>query len=382
MSCQNCYNGCSEITPDRCIRYTGDNIPSLGIETGDSLSKIELSLSTFLISTLNGTGIHPTIDPDIICALVGGYLPTCEPLTIVDFVNALIKASCNLQEQIIEIDQTLATIEADYTVGCLAAVIPSSGTHAILQAVITKLCATSTTLTALALTLSTNYSSNGSELDAYIANYLANNSTGSTLISNKMVPYVAYPYFGTLTNFDANGVGISSTDWAKIYLCNGYLGKTPDMRGRVPVAATSGPGPAIVDPIVNPGGFNPAYNVGGSLYGVNSIILDATTVPNHSHTATAIATQIPHFHYEFATDSFGGTGLIASPLTYTSVSKGWNTSIAYVIEGNTVAATIGKTNTETPAITASVTVAPTANGGNGHSNIQPSIACYFIMYIP
>ena len=72
MSCQNCYNGCSEIIPDRCIRYTGDNIPSLGIETGDSLSKIELSLSTFLISTLNGTGIHPTIDPDIICALVGG----------------------------------------------------------------------------------------------------------------------------------------------------------------------------------------------------------------------------------------------------------------------------------------------------------------------
>jgi len=59
MSCSNCFNGCAEIVSDRCVRYTGINIPSLGITTGDSLSNIEESLSTFLMSALDGTGIHP-----------------------------------------------------------------------------------------------------------------------------------------------------------------------------------------------------------------------------------------------------------------------------------------------------------------------------------
>ena len=31
MSCTNCYNGCVEIVSDKCVRYTGDSIPSLEI---------------------------------------------------------------------------------------------------------------------------------------------------------------------------------------------------------------------------------------------------------------------------------------------------------------------------------------------------------------
>ena len=59
----NCYNGCTEIVSDRCIKYTGIDVPVLGIQTVDSLSYIEQSLITFLTSTLDGTGIKPVIDP-------------------------------------------------------------------------------------------------------------------------------------------------------------------------------------------------------------------------------------------------------------------------------------------------------------------------------
>ncbi len=385
MACQNCYNGCAEIISDRCVRYTGIDIPSLGISTGDPLSEIERALSEFLISALNGTGIHPVIDPDIICDLINSYLPSCGELTIVDFVNALIKSTCDLQEQVDINTSSIATLNADYTIGCLTGVVTSSDTHIIVQAIITKLCSVDATLTALSSTLATNYSSNGVQLDAYIANYLTTHSGGSTLISNKMVPFVAYPYFGSLANFDANGVGIPSGDWVNIYLCNGYLGKTPDMRGRVPVAATAGPGPAIIDPFVLPGGFNPDYIVGGALHGQNSILLTAATVPNHTHSATATATQDSHFHYEFSNTDATGTNSRVSTLTYPNVVKQWGatTPYSYEIEGSLTAPTLGKTSSIPPAITVnSITINPTTLGGNAHSNIQPSIACYYIMFVP
>ena len=384
MACQNCYNGCAEIVSDRCVRYTGIDIPSLGISTGDPLSSIEQSLSTFLISALNGTGIHPVIDPDIICNLVGGYLPDCGDLTIVDFVNALIKSTCDLQEQVIELDESVAAIEADYTVGCLTGVVASSGTHAIVQAVITKLCATSVTLTALSLSLSTNYSSNGAQLDAYIANYLVTHGGSSTLKSNKMIEYIAYPYFGTLTGkFDATGAGLPATDWVNIYLCNGLHG-TPDMRGYIPVGATT-MGTITTDPRTAPGGANPTYTVAGPVFGYNSITLDAATVPNHTHTATGTATQATHYHYEFNTITATGTGSPSvAPDNFATYQNDGSGEWMYRIRGTYVIPTLGKTgDASSTAITInSITVAPTAGGGSAHSNIQPSIASYYIMYIP
>jgi len=64
--CSNCYNGCVETTSDQCVRYTGVDVPVLGIQTGDSLSYVEQALITFLTSTLDGSGIILTINPQII----------------------------------------------------------------------------------------------------------------------------------------------------------------------------------------------------------------------------------------------------------------------------------------------------------------------------
>lgn len=383
MSCQNCFTGCAEIISDRCVRYTGENIPSLGIETGDNLSKIEASLSTFLISALDGTGIHPAIDSQIICALIEKYLPTCTPITMADFISTLIQATCDLQEQIIVLDQSVATIEADYDIVCLEGVEGSSGTHAILQAVIIKLCAMDETLTALTLNLSTNYSSNGTELDDYITQYLLDHSSTTNLVSAKMIPYVAYPYFNTdLSNFNANGEGTG--DWVKVYICNGYGGKTPDMRGRVPVAATAGPGPAITDAAVLPGGFNYSWIVGGTKYGDNSMTLTSAQVPNHTHTATATApVQQPHNHLMFNIDELTGNPPTVTADQFAAVAYDEEGEWKYRIVGSSTEATLGKTrNTVAVNNVPVVTVNSTAGGGGAHSNTQPGIACYYIMFVP
>ena len=95
MSWSNCYNGCTEIVSDKCVRYTGIDVPVLGIKTGDSLSYVEQCIITFLTSTLDGTGIKLTIDPDIICTLVNTYLPDCEDLNALNLFKALIQATCD-----------------------------------------------------------------------------------------------------------------------------------------------------------------------------------------------------------------------------------------------------------------------------------------------
>jgi len=357
MSCSNCFNGCAEIVSDQCVRYTGIDVPILGIQNGDSLSLVEQSLITFLVSTLDGTGIKPNIDPAIICDLVKNYLPTCGDITIVDLFNALIKAACDLQTQIDAIDATLLTLNGDYTVGCLSGVIASSDTHAVLQAVITKLCLVVADLAALTIDLHTNYVLLA-DLDALIAAYI-NSIPVSSQYYTKMIPYTVVEYYGSLSNFNATGAGLAGLGWDKIYLCNGLNG-TPDKRGRVPVGAIQTvPGGALAT-AVNPASsaFNPNYAV-GDVSGANSIILNATQIPAHTH--NAVVTEPPH-HHTFQ----NAEGYTGSP-TSTITGSGANAPAAVSTSSTTTGISIVNSST---------------GGGLAHSNTQPVCACYYIMYIP
>src|SRR5690349_21507493 len=195
QNCSNCYNGCHDIVSDKCVRYTGVDNTILGIQTGDSLSFVEQALVTFLVSTLDGTGIKLDIDGDIICELVSQYLQECDDLTAVELFKALIQAACDLQEQI-------AVIEANYTVGCLEDVSADSGTHDVLQAVIDKLCEVETNLetlttavAALALDLSTNYVKLA-DLNDLIQEYLDEIAIEDKYYK-RMVPYSPIPYVGS-----------------------------------------------------------------------------------------------------------------------------------------------------------------------------------------
>lgn len=367
MSCTNCYTGCVDITPDKCVRYTGANSVPLGIETGDTLLAVEQALIDTVVSFLDGTGIDITIAPSDYCALVTAYLPVGRVPNADELFTALVKAACNLQAQITGINATLTTLNADYTIGCLTGVTASSDTHAIVQAVINKACSTATDLTALALDVSTNYVKL-SQLNSLIAAYLGSLTPGATQFKDRMIPFSVIEYYGPLTNFDNTGKGLTNQGFTDIYLCNGNNG-TPDKRGRVGVGAIVGvPGgslPVSVNPST-PG--NPNYNILDVL-GANTVTLTPAQIPSHTHAATASATSTvtDPGHSHFAGNS----------------PEGWDSAGNIGIVNRTpqnVATTVSTTGI-TVATTVTVTNA-TAGDGASHTNIQPVLACYYIQYRP
>jgi microcystin-dependent protein len=346
---------------DECVRYTGINYEALGVETGDNLVSVEQAIMNALVPLLSGEG--DAIALSISCPIVDLYLPAHTPNTQ-ELFTATVSAICSLQAQIFTIDDVLTILNANYTIGCLTGVTASSDTHAIVQAIINKLCLTVTDLAALTLDVDTNYVKLA-DLDALIAAYIASQSGGSSNQQYlKMVPYVAYEYYGSLTNFDGTGAGLNSAGFYKVYLCNGLNG-TPDRRGRVAVGAIQnvpgGPLDAAVNP-ANPG--NPNYAIFNTA-GANTVTLITSQIPSHSHAATANSTGTispnPHSHSYAGVQAPSGQG------------DGSRTSVPLTRDTSSVSLTVD--------ITTSVTNANTG-GGAAHANIQPVIAAYYIMYIP
>ena len=381
MACNNCYNGCVSTTSDKCVRYTGLPSEELGIETNDSLFVVEQALIDAVVSFLDGTGIDITIDPDAYCALVVDYLPTCKPIcsppTAVELFEALVKAACDLQGQVDAVVADVATIEANYTVDCLTGVTASSGTHAILQAVITKLCDLGVDLAALALDVDTNYVKL-SDLNTLIQAYL-DSVVVSTDYYTKMIPYTAVEYYGDLSGFDGTGAG--SGIWQKVYLCNGQ-NNTPDKRGRVAVGVTNGIGGGALDPSVDPAvPGNPTYNI-NDVYGSNTITLTASQIPAHTHLASTTISDTGHTHFVAGN---GSTGSCSTANNTTAIASGGScgTNDAYTMRPSGVPATVGLSSTNSSlGLSVGVTVANNTGGDGAHPNIQPVLACYYIMYIP
>ena len=367
MSCSNCFNGCTEIISDQCVRYTGFNIPALGISNGDTLASVELQISTFIIDLSTGNGIIPVINPADLCSLVSGFLPVSGEITLNDVISALIKSICALKTSVTAIESTLTTLNANYTIGCLTGVTASSDTHDILQAAINKLCSTATDLTALEVDVDTNYVKL-TDLNALIQAYL-NSIAPSNLYKNNMVPYIAYEYYGSLTGFDVTGAG--SGLFANVYLCNGSNG-TPDKRGRVAVGTTDGTmaGTITMSSIVNPSTpGNPSYSLNG-LAGANNVTLTTNQIPSHTHTATATSTAAPHNHQPASGTDF-------AIWTSNEANAGSGSS------GHEVNATVHPSSTSNATVTVTTSVVVDPEGlGQSHNNIQPTIGAYYIMYIP
>jgi microcystin-dependent protein len=377
MSCESCYNGCVETVSDQCVRYTGlDSIP-LDIQSGDNLQTVLDNIINSLVPLLTGEGDSIVILESIRCAILNGYLPTpseADTWTSAQLFNALVKVVCDLQAQIDAIDAEIAILNADYTIDCLTGVTASSDTHAIVQAIITRLCDTIADLAALELDVATNYVKL-SDLDALIAAYIASSSGGSSIQQYlKMVPFVAYEYYGPLTNFDGSGVGIPNLGFYKVYLCNG-LNATPDKRGRVAVGAIANVPPINIglDAAVDPNFVgNPNYAL-FTTAGANTVTLITSQMPSHSHTGigtTTVTLNDPgHFHFVGNTpegwDSSGSIGIVNR--TPKNVQTTTSTTGITVTSNNPGNVAIGIDNT---------------GGGGSHANIQPVIAAYYIMYIP
>ena len=390
MSCESCYNGCVETVSDQCVRFTGlDSVP-LDIQSGDNLQTVIDNIVSGLVPLLTGTGDKITLAAGIRCALVNGYLPTpvgTNQWTSEQIFQALVKVACDLQAQVDAVDAELAILNANYTIGCLTGVTASSDTHDIVQAIITKLCATAADLDALELDVDTNYVKL-SDLDALIAAYLASQAGGSSNQQYlKMVPYVAYEYYGPLTNFDGTGAGINANGFYKVYLCNGLNG-TPDKRGRVAVGAINNVPPvgigldAAVNP-ANPG--NPNYSILNTA-GANTVALITAQLPSHSHAASVVATGSVGDHTHIVMGGGGpGSGSVPNSTQVISneTAQGGNSSYK-MLPANVQSHNSGITSASgAGAVSLNVAVTNATTGsGQAHANIQPVIAAYYIMYIP
>lgn len=370
MSCSNCFNGCTEIVSDQCVRYTGIDVPVLGIKTGDSLSYVEQALIEFLTSTLDGTGIKIEIPQNIICDLVKANLPTCGDLTVTALFEGLIKSACELQTQvtnnttsITNINSQLAILNGAYDVKCITGVTSTSGTHSILQAVINTLCQ-------LIIDIPNTYVALA-DLDELIAAYLSGGSAGTVKYADRMVPYAVVEYYGPISYFDGTGAGLPGSSWEKIYLCNGQNG-TPDRRGVVAVGTNDGSmSSAGLNSIVNPSTPGvPTWTVGQPIQGQYNVVLTTQQLPTHNH-APITSTLNPASHTHTINYTVTTQGYIADT-TGTRIYPVTSVGLGSQVSSPTSSQTINLDN------------GSPANVGNNesHVNYQPGIACYYIQYRP
>lgn len=360
MGCSNCFNGCGDTISDQCVKYTGIDIPGLGISVGDPLLVVENQIISKILELITGAGIIPIINAEDLCSLVSSYLPVSGEINLNQVISALFNSICVLDTRVTNVEGELNTLNANYVIECLSGVSIDSGTHDILQATINKLCEVDNSLELLEADLEANYVLI-SEIDSYIAAYLAG-IPSSSLYNSKMIPYVAVPYFGTLSGiFDITGAGIG--DWEKIYLCNGQ-NSTPDLRGRVLVGTTTmgnTPFSAAVDPAIV---GNPTYSINTTVGANQAFLTDAAQLPPHIHSANIVITDPGHLHsytLRNATQSVNGEGsndgdIMTQPFSANTTSS--QTGISAVV-------TVGSTG-----------------ASEGHNNIQPVHAVNFIIYIP
>lgn len=355
MSCKDCYTGCEQVIPDKCVQYTGPAFPLLGICTGDYLSDVEIVILEKLVAIINGSGIDLSA-VTLNCPYTQTLIGTADK-TLAVLIQKLFDSQCTLKGLI---DGVIATNGSPtvFSTGCLT--LPANPTKdQILQAAVSKLCAVDTRLTAV----ETGYVKLA-DLPGLI-NGLIN--SGTTInYHTRMVPNVAVAYFGSLSNFDNNGKGIASLGFDKIYLCNG-LNSAPDLRGRAIVGAVRNvPGSTLapeVDPL-NLNNPNTNYAVGDK-FGESYHKLTSAELPQHTHEVNEQA----HNH-DLAAQRGGDNSDHTNALRVAQGDKeaseiGFNTIVLGGAMPKKTGITLGSTG-----------------GGIAHDNRQPSVAAYWIMYIP
>jgi microcystin-dependent protein len=352
MACQDCFNNCPDIVSDQCILYTGPSVELLGVCQGDPLSTFEAKLIAALLTALDGTGINPKDVTLANCSWLKDQLSNATP-GLNQLLQLLIDNECSLHDAVVDIQTQLSSASSGvvFNTSCLTGLPDNPTSDDILQATVSLLCSISATVT----TFSSTYVriTDLSSLVTPIVNSIisASNSSGDVPQQyTKMVPYVAYEYYGPLSNFDAGGIGVTSLGFTKVYLCNGSNG-TPDKRGRVTVGAIVGVPGGSLDSAVNPSNpLNPNWALKDK-NGENTHLLTIPEIPSHTHGVT----DPGHKH------NYGGVGPDGrgADNAKTATPKTSQTSSAFT--GISINAT---------------------GGSQPHNNIQPSIAAYSIMYIP
>jgi len=347
MACIDCLNNCPEIISDKCVEYTGPDVPLLGICNGNSLSIVESLIINKLLTALDGTGIHPKDLNLETCQSFKAALGSKDP-NVANLLQTLIDNQCTLKALI----DAQAEVPVAFDIKCLTG-LPSNPTKdQILQAVINTLCTVKSTVDAIPSTYVKS-----SELTTLVTNIIQQGNNGVPNYKDRMIPRAVMEYYGELSNFDNTGKGIAALGFDKVYLCNGLNG-TPDRRGRVGVGAVRNVPGGSLDTDVNPMlPVNPNTNYAlNDKFGKNYWTLSNTELPPHTH----------------GVNDPGHDHSLPSDIQYNGNAAGGESGT------DEKAPTANKrTGTSTTGITVN-----SSGGGQPHENRQPSIAALYIMFIP
>jgi microcystin-dependent protein len=133
-----------------------------------------------------------------------------------------------------------------------------------------------------------------------------------------------------------------------------------------------------MNPAVNPSvAGNPTYTLLGA-QGANSIVLTTAQIPAHTHTTDPQISDPGHTHFTV----LSGTGVTITATTPIAKEKTYGDNSSYLLAGAAGTPDIGITNSKTTGITITDKAISSTGGGLAHSNFQPGLGCYYIMYIP
>jgi microcystin-dependent protein len=349
MACPDCFKNCGDsYTSDRCVEYTGPDVPALGITTGCTLTQVEAAIIDSLVGALDGTGIvlsDVTLDN---CAWLKSLFGFKEK-SLVNLMQLLIDSQCTLKE-LIDSTQTAPTV---FDVKCLTGLPSNPSSVDILQAAVNLLCQQQTTVSSLETTYVKQ-----SDLEAQVLQILQNNPQ-----KVNFPKYVPVPYIGNLSNFDNTGKGIG--DFLGWFIMNGLNG-TQDWRGRKVVGAVRNVPGASLDSQVNPAIVGSQVNYGiGDKFGQAFVALTIAELPPHNHPVT----DPGHLH---------------------PIEKFWARKINYGNENSTEVlqkAQGANSTLTTPVVDNTATKATTdisvnsTGGGLAHENRDPSVAAVWIIQL-
>lgn len=367
MPCTDCFAYCPTPMTDRCVEYTGDDIPLLGICKGDALYELEAAIVEKLLAVMDGTGItFENISLKEDCEFIYNLLEDDDE-TLATILKAVIDGECSLKESI---DSILAVINKPLSINAPCLTLPTAPTRDdVLAATAAKVCALNTTITAV----SEDYVKASELCDSVQACLKAvNDGNTDTVVQEytKMPKNAPTLYIGPMSVFDGSGKGIAASGYDKVYIMNGNNG-TPDWRGYIGVGANTNVVGPTLDTAVDPSqAINAGYSMApGAKKGTYAETLTTLQSAAHTHTAT----QPAHSHLLVGTGD--NAALTSGSFITKSHSSGGN--LGYGLEGSSGGASVGKSSDATPAITVSST-----GGGQPHNNLPPVVAAVWIVYLP
>jgi hypothetical protein len=371
-------NNCVDPVSSECVIWQGDNIPSLGITKGQSLSVIQVAVANRVIE------LADEIDVTTV-SLCGDFISAMsnKDKTIANLLQVMLDNQCELKDVVDSIPTgENNSIVLDYK--CLDTVVdPCNPTtfnlQSILQILINNFCSLKATVTTLSTSVTTTINNTISESVTSMLQTCQDNR----IVSNNLPgdqrrltfrgfipPFCPIPYVGQLDNFDGSGKGLDNGPMCGWYLCNGNNG-TPDLRGRTLVGAVQGSGGGTLSPDVDPAlpQNNGANYVKGDVGGKVRVKLTGNESGSKAHTHNlndpghthVIGNNIKKTYF---TDNNGGNQIW--PLETHSVYRE-DTPKNFITQNSTTGITIS--------------ASPGEDAVSHHENRMPYYVTYYIMMI-